>query len=139
MALWQACQQFDPSRNIKFSTFAYMVMRNKLLNELRRDRRSKRYGVLNVSLEERLELSAEYGDNEDFMDGSDFTDGIDLRADLKKMLSRLTPKERYALVSLATDQSTLPEVAKKLCMRQMDVMEMVEAATEYLRRKGEYR
>ena len=138
MALWQACQQFDPSRNIKFSTFAYMVMRNKLLNELRRDRRAKRYGVLNVSLEERLELSAEYGDNEDFMDYSDFTENSDLRADLQKMLSRLTKKERYALVSLSTGKTTLPEVAKKLGMRQMDVMEMVEAATEYLRKREEF-
>ena len=138
MALWQACQQFDPSRNIKFSTFAYRVMRNKLLNELRRDKRSKRYGVINVSLEERLEVSAEYGDNEDFVDISDFTENSGLRADLKRMLSKLTRKERYALVSLATDNATLSEVAKTLGMKQAEVLEMVDAATAYLRKRENY-
>lgn len=138
MALWQACQQFDPSRNIKFSTFAYRVMRNKLLNELRRDKRSKRYGVINVSLEERLEVSAEFGDNEDFMDISDFTENSDLRADLKALLSKLTRRERYALVSLATDMNTLPDVAKTLGMKQAEVLEMVEAATAFLRKRGNY-
>ena len=138
MALWQACQQYDPKRKIKFSTFAYMVMRNKLLNELRRDRRSKRYGIINVSLEEILEKSAEYGDNDYFMDTRDFTDTSDYRIDIDRMLSKLTAKERLIIVNLGTDEMGVLELSRKLHMKQRDVLEMIRRSTAFIRDTERY-
>ena len=138
MALWQACQQYDPDRKIKFSTFAYMVMRNKLLNELRRDRRSKRYGILSVSLDEILEKSAEYGDNDYFMEKSDFTEVSDCRVDIQRMLKRLTAEERQMLIALGTDEMGVLELSRKIHMKQRDVLEIVMQATAYIRDTERY-
>lgn len=113
MGLWEACRCFDPDRGLKFSTLAYVVMRNKVIKQIRRDRVPQRYGATVISLDERLEEQAESGDTSMMMDSYDFTESTDTRIDLEKMLSIVGPEDRELFVRVYTGQITRRDAAKE--------------------------
>lgn len=114
MGLWEACLCFDPDRGLRFSTLAYVVMRNKVIKQIRRDRRPARYGITVISLNEKLEEQAETGDTNLLMDDGDFTDAADARLDLMKMFSLVTREERELFVRIICGDITRRDAAKEL-------------------------
>lgn len=134
LGLWKACRCFDPDRGMKLSTLAYVVMRNTLLKYLDKMRRPKKNGVLIVSMEERLEKSAEYGDNDDFADERDFTDEIAEKIDVEVMLSKLTKAERITIIGTILDGKSYAQIAEEIHESKTEVRRHLNEGMEKLRR-----
>ena len=85
-------------------------------------------------MEERLEKSAEYGDNDDFADEHDFTDDIAEKIDVEIMLSKLTRAERITIVGTLLDGKTYGEIAEEIHESKSEVRKHLNEGMEKLRR-----
>ena len=138
MGLWEACKCFDPGRGLKFSTLAYIVMRNKVIKQMRRDRVPQRYGATIISLDEKLAAQAENGDTGILMDAVDFTENSDIRIDIERMLSRVPYKERNAFVRITCGEITKRDAAKELGITFGELEKMLKRVSETIRDSTKY-
>ena len=138
MGLWEACRCFDPDRGLKFSTLAYVVMRNKIIKQIRRDRVPQRYGATLISLDERLEEQAESGDTQILMDANDFTEYADIRIDLEKMLSVVEPGERELFVRVVCGEVTRRDAARELGITFGELEKRLKRISETIRDNTRY-
>lgn len=133
MGLWEACRCFDPDRGLKFSTLAYIVMRNKVIKQMRRDRVPQRYGATIISLDEKLTIQAENGDTGILMDATDFTENSDIRIDIERMMSNVPPKERNAFIRITCGEITKRDAAKELGITFGELEKMLKRISETIR------
>jgi len=138
MGLWEACRCFDPNRGLRFSTLAYVVMRNKVIKQIRRDRVPQRYGVTLVSLDEKLDAQAENGDTAILMDARDFTDSADARIDLQKMFRNVTQQECDTFVRVICGDITKRDAAKELGITFGELEKMLNRISETIRDNTRY-
>lgn len=138
MGLWEACKCFDPDRGLRFSTLAYVVMRNKVIKQIRRDRIPQRYGVAIISLDEKLATQAENGDTGILMDARDFTEYSDVRIDIDRMLKNVSPEERSIFVRITCGDITKRDAAKELGITFGELEKMLKRISETVRDNTRY-
>lgn len=138
MGLWEAACCFDPERGLKFSTLAYIVMRNKVIKQMRRDNVHLRYNAVVISLDEKIEEQEKDGSATVLMDARDFTERSDERIDIERMLSGIPPKERSAFVRVVCGESTKRDVAKELGISFGDLDRMLKRVSETIRENTRY-
>lgn len=138
MGLWEAACCFDPDRGLKFSTLAYIVMRNKVIKQMRRDNVHLRYNAVVISLDEKIEEQEKDGSATVLMDARDFTERSDERIDIERMLSGIDPKERNAFVRVVCGESTRRDVAKELGISFGELDRMLKRVSETIRENTRY-
>lgn len=138
MGLWEACICFDPERGLRFSTLAYVVMRNKVIKQIRRDRTPTRNGATIISLDERLEAQAESGDTAILMDAVDFTDTADIRIDLQKMMRAVSRPDRELFVRIVCGETTKRDAAKELGITFGELDRKMKSIAETIRDNTRY-
>ena len=138
MGLWEACVCFDPNRGLRFSTLAYVVMRNKVIKQIRRDRTPSRYKAIVTSLDEKLEAQSENGDTAILMDARDFTDSADARIDLLRMLSEVPEDERRVFVNVVCGEVTRRDAAKELGITFGELDKMLKRIAQTIRDNTEH-
>ena len=138
MGLWEAACCFDPERGLKFSTLAYIVMRNKVIKQMRRDNVHLRYNAVVISLDEKIEEQEKDGSATVLMDARDFTERSDERIDIERMLSGIDPKERSAFVRVVCGEATRRDVAKELGISFGELDRMLKRVSETIRENTRY-
>ena len=138
MGLWKACRCYDPSKGTKLSTLAYIVMRNTLLKQFRRDRKPRKNGITFISLEARMDKVSELGGSEDFPSDYDFTEDMDLHIDIERMLSLVTEEERAAIIGTLLEKRNRVEVAREIGVSQGIVRKLLESGIRKIREDTPY-
>ena len=107
LALFEAAQSFEPDREVKFSTYAYVHIKNNLLNFVKRYRRRYRDDIYSFDINPRS-MDFQVADST----ASTFNENL-FREKFNEFLDSLSEEDRKILLLRGSDYS-YKEIAEKL-------------------------
>lgn len=120
LALCDAAMTFDESRGVKFSTYAYKVIDNNVINTMRKEHR-------NVIPVIRLEDRSRSSDNESLSladcvadDHNDF-ELIEIEDAIEKAMKSMSERDRQIVTDIVFNEKTEGEVAAKFGLSRQTV------------------
>lgn len=126
--LWKACQEFDESRGVKFSTYATKRISNAMSQFFKHEKLVK---AKCISLETEIDSSqapATYLDVEESDDYENMMaemDKQDQEKMLEKVMSIVRKTPQYKIIKMKLEGKTQAQIAKKLGITQCSVSEQV--------------
>ncbi len=136
LGMIKAADAYDPDKDIKFGTFAAIVIRYEILQELRRIRKQSKY-FLTVSLNEMLPGSEHPIERWELIpDDHDPFEHIENQVAVKQMLAGISNRDRWVLYLIMAEQISQQEVSKMLGVSQSYVSRLVRQTCAQIR-KGE--
>ena len=131
LALYEAAEPFEPDREVKFSTYAYVHMKNNLLNYVKRYRRRYRDDIYSFDINPRsmdfqVADSTRIGYNEN-----------QFKEELERFLGNLNEEDRMILLMRGSDYS-YKEIAEKLNMSTKRVDNKLRVLKQRLKKSRIY-
>lgn len=132
IALWQTIEKYDPAKQVKFSTFAFIKMQNIIKDEIRRATRSRAKGSIKSNQILPLELQ-----NLDVRDERNFTNKEqELTNAILDILnkSRLSKKSIDIFTAFILEGISQKELAKRYGVTSSMISKYVSDVKKYLRK-----
>ena len=131
LALYEAAESFEPDREVKFSTYAYVHMKNNLLNYVKRYRRRYRDDIYSFDINPRSmdfqvadSTRISYNENQ-------------FKEELERFLGNLNEEDRMILLMRGSDYS-YKEIAEKLNMSTKRVDNKLRVLKQRLKKSRIY-
>ena len=107
LALYEAAESFEPDREVKFSTYAYVHIKNNLLNYVKKYRRRYRDDIYSFDVNPRsMDFQVADSTRNSYNENQ-------FREELEKFLGNLNEEDRMILLIRGSDYS-YKEIAEKL-------------------------
>ena len=107
LALYEAAESFEPDREVKFSTYAYVHIKNNLLNYVKKYRRRYRDDIYSFDVNPRsMDFQVADSTRNSYNENQ-------FREELEKFLGNLNEEDRMILLMRGSDYS-YKEIAEKL-------------------------
>lgn len=132
LGLMRAAELWDPTKNIKFVTYAYWAIRNSVVREAKKAAKArKRFrpfsAVTALDWENSHALGLETSDND-----------IDIAEDIKSECGKLPPRCQEIVVRTVMRGETLRMVGDEVGLCRERVRQLRDEALEWLRRRLDY-
>ena len=127
LALFEAAESFEPAREVKFSTYAYVHIKNNLLNFVKKYRRRYKDDIYSFDAESR-NLSLQVADST-----ANAYNASCFREELKKFLDNLNEEDRMILLMRGSDYS-YKEIAERLNMSTKRIDNKLRVLKQRLRK-----
>lgn len=111
IGLWEACKTFDENKKNSFSTYAVKCIKNRILNEIKKDRELSN-NIEIVSLDNPITADGKTTYKENFENHNLLRNVVNKEYDFKKAFESLTSEERKLFNYFLSDLSH-SEIAKK--------------------------
>ncbi|MBR3250994.1 MAG: sigma-70 family RNA polymerase sigma factor [Erysipelotrichaceae bacterium] len=107
LALYEAAESFEPERKVKFSTYAYVHIKNNLLNYVKKYRRRYRDDIYSFDINPRsMDFQVADSTRNSYNENQ-------FKEELEKFLGKLNEEDRMILLMRGSDYS-YKEIAEKL-------------------------
>lgn len=134
IGLLKAINTFDASKGYQFSTYAFSIVRNELLMEFRK---SKRSVMAAFSLDDNADIgngeSAPYA--EMIADGKDYEENVVNSMLTQQIFERLESREKHIFTMFFVENRTQSEISKALGISQSYVSRIINSMGK-MKRKG---
>ena len=134
IGLWKALKKFDPSRNIKFSTYAVACIHGGIRNFITREKRKKPTYSLEFQLGENLTLKDTLFSESDIFEDK-LVNEIDTKRDMHQLEPKLNDVGRKILY-LKYDGKTQSEIAVQLGVSRSKVFNEMKRIRETFKEYG---
>ena len=129
LALYEAAESFEPERGVKFSTYAYVHIKNNLLNFVKKYRRRYRDDIYSFDASTRG-LNFQVSDSTT----SAYDEGV-LKDTLNRFLDDLSKEDRLILLMRGSNYS-YKDIAEKLNMSTKKIDNKLRVLKQRLKKSG---
>lgn len=132
IALWNALKDYDENKGIKIETFITVYVKNKILDEIKKETATKnKLNLLHnvVSLDSSVQLDNKEVQLYEFIEGKNDIECIDL----KEFINSLNDCE-IQIIKLKQKKRTDTDIKKELCMSRRKYEKNLSSAKEKLRK-----
>ena len=131
LGLWNACQAFDESRGVAFSTYATKCITRAMVDFIRKEMRHKKN---QLSIDELIDPERS-SDTFEIFAGEDTSKEIMKKLVIEEALNILDKTEAASIVRMKLEGMSQAAIAKKLKISEATVSERLAAAYKQVRDK----